>query len=248
MATMLNRTWRPIAAAILGLTVLIGAGCKAKPGDKCTADGRFTCTGASDGLLCQSGVVVPLPCRGPKGCRTTGGSSVCDDDLAQQGDNCAMTVNENYSCSTDHKTELVCTAGKFVVRRTCKGSAACAITGETIHCDDSVADVGDACVEEAGDANYACSVDKTSEIVCKGNVFQVSNSCRGAKGCWIKGEMVHCDSSFAREGEICRPVDNNACSEDAKSELRCSPQFKWAKKRDCKREGCKVKGTELFCD
>jgi hypothetical protein len=245
---MMKRAWRPIVPAILGLVVLLGPGCKAKPGDKCTANGRFTCMGPTGGLLCQAGVVVPLPCRGPKGCRSPGAVAECDDDLAEEGDNCAMTVNENYSCSTDHKKELVCTGGKFVVRRTCKGAGACAINGETIHCDDSVADIGDACVEEAGDANYACSVDKTSEIVCKANVFDISNSCRGPKGCWIEREMVHCDASFAREGEICRPVDNHACSEDAKSELRCSPQFKWVKKRECRREGCKVKGNELFCE
>jgi hypothetical protein len=248
----MKRTWRrfvPVVFSLIALGVLTGAsGCKAKPGDKCTTNGRFTCQTQANALLCQGGIVISLPCRGPKGCQGAGASSECDDDLAQEGDNCAMTLNENYSCSTDHKQELVCTDGKFAVRRTCKGQNSCAIQGSLIHCDDSVADVGDACVEEAGEANYACSVDKTSEIVCKGKKFEESNSCRGPKGCWIMGEMVHCDSSFAREGEICRPVDNNACAEDAKSELRCSPQGKWAKRRECRREGCKVKGNELYCD
>jgi hypothetical protein len=59
---------------------------------------------------------------------------------------------------------------------------------------------------------------------------------------------VHCDFSFAREGEACRPADNHACSEDARGEMKCSPQLKWAKQRDCKRAGCRVKGNEIWCD
>jgi hypothetical protein len=241
--------WRRMLPVFVSLLVLAGApGCKAKPGDKCSTDGKFTCGGPARALLCQGGIVVTLPCRGPKGCQGTGSSSQCDDDLAEEDDICAMTDDENLSCSTDHKRELVCATGKFAVHRTCKGLGGCGIEGNLIHCDDSVADVGDACVEEAGDANYACSVDLKNEIVCKGKKFEVSNICRGPKGCWLQGEMVHCDSSSAREGDICRPVDNNACSEDGKSELGCSAQGKWAKKRECRREGCKVKGSDLYCD
>jgi hypothetical protein len=206
------------------------------------------CADTSSALACQNGTVVSVACHGPKGCTGAGASSQCDDDLAQEGDGCMMTVNENYACSTDHKKELICKDGKFVTVRTCKGVKACNITGNVIDCDDTVAEVGDACVEEAGDANYACSVDKKLEIVCKGGKFEESNICRGAKGCVVQGQMVMCDSSVAREGEVCRPVDNHACSEDAKSELKCSPQMKWTKKRDCKREGCKVKGNEIWCD
>lgn len=240
---------RWMAPAVLSLFFLAGASdCKPKPGAKCSTNGRFTCQDPSSALLCQGGVIVSLPCRGPGGCQGVGASSECDDDLAEEGDNCAMTQSENYSCTTDHKKELLCTEGKFVVRRTCKGQNACAIAANLIHCDDSVADVGDACVEEAGEANYACSVNKSLELVCKGKKFEESNSCRGPKGCWIQGESESCDYSFGREGETCRPVDSNACSDDAKSELVCTAQGKWAKKHECRREGCKVKGNDLYCD
>jgi hypothetical protein len=119
-----------------------------------------------------------------------------------------------------------------------------------IHCDDSLGDVGDACTVESGDANYACTTDKKIEVVCDGATgkFIASNSCRGPKGCWVDADLVHCDASYAREGEVCRPVSNHACSEDAKSEDKCSPQMRWVKQRDCKRQGCRVKADEIWCD
>jgi hypothetical protein len=244
-----RRRVSPALISILALIVLFGSeACKPKPGASCSTSGKFTCESATSALLCQAGVIVALPCRGPKGCQGTGASSECDDDLAEEGDSCAMGLNENYSCSTDHKKELVCKEGRFAVRRTCRGQNECSIQGNLIHCDDSIGDPGDACVEEPGEANYACSVDKKLEIVCRAGKFETSNSCRGPKGCWIDGEMVRCDSSFAREGEICRPVDNNACSEDARNELHCSAQSRWVQKRECKGEGCKVKGNELSCN
>jgi hypothetical protein len=245
------RVWRRFAEfAVLPLLIVVLAHCGLRPkaGGKCSSNGKYMCTDPSGGLLCDNGTLVPLPCRGPKGCAGTGSASQCDDDLAKEGDACVMMLNENFACSTDHKKELICKEGKFAVRRACKGTKECTIETDALHCDDSMGDVGDVCVEEAGDANYACSVDKQTEVVCKGDKFLASNSCRGAKGCWITNDVVHCDMSFAREGDVCRPVDNHSCSEDAKSEMKCSPQMKWVKKRDCKHEGCKVKGNEVYCD
>jgi hypothetical protein len=192
-----------------------------------------------------------MPCRGPRGCQGRGtSSSTCDDDLAQEGDPCQQTLNENYSCSTDHNKELLCKDGKFQTSSTCKGPKKCSVTGNTIKCDDSMADVGDPCVVEPGDANFGCSIDKKTEVQCDAatNKFIASNACRGPKGCWIEGDLVQCDSSFARIGDTCRPVENHACNEDARSEVKCSPQMKWVKHRECKREGCRVKGREIWCD
>jgi hypothetical protein len=244
---------RRFGAGLLFATVLAGiaaiGACSLKPtaGGKCTTNGKYSCSDPSSAMLCQDNVYVSIPCRGPHGCVGTGGGSQCDDDLAQVGDACMMTLNQNYACSTDHKKELICQSGKFAEVRSCKGPKACTVMGETLHCDDSLADMGDPCVEEPGDANYACSTDKLMEVVCKSSKFEQSNSCRGTKGCWIQGESVHCDNTFAREGEICRPVDDYSCSEDATALMRCSPQMKWAKKRDCKRDGCKIKGHEVIC-
>jgi hypothetical protein len=53
---------------------------------------------------------------------------------------------------------------------------------------------------------------------------------------------------MAREGELCRPVDNYSCTADAKQMLKCAATMKWAKEKDCKKNGCKVKGHEVSCD
>ncbi|HLK40032.1 MAG TPA: hypothetical protein VKU41_24920 [Polyangiaceae bacterium] len=247
----MRRVWSRVSTVALGLCLVLpfsACSLRQKAGDKCTSNGKYVCLDASGGLLCQNGVLVTLACRGPKGCQGMGASSMCDDDLSAEGDTCALTLNENFACTTDHKKELVCKDGKFVAASTCKGPKACSISGDMIHCDDSIADIGDPCREEPGDANYACTTDRKGEVVCRAGTFQPSNSCRGVKGCWVDGNLVHCDASFAREGDICRPVDNVSCSEDAVTEVKCTPQMKWAKRRDCKRGGCKVKGNEVFCD
>jgi len=41
-------------------------------------------------------------------------------------------------------------------------------------CDEQHGDVGDVCIEEPGDANYGCSLDKQTEVVCKSGKFQAS--------------------------------------------------------------------------
>jgi hypothetical protein len=247
------RVWQRFAAAVFcALLLSLLWSCKRPaPGGPCTSIGKYQCADAVSALLCQGGTIVSMPCRGPRGCQGQGTqNSICDDDLAQEGDPCQQTLNENYSCSTDHAKELVCKDGKFQTRRTCKGPKRCSITATTLNCDDSMADVGDNCVPESGDANFACSIDKKIEIQCDAatSKFIASNACRGPRGCWIDGTAVQCDTSFGREGDPCRPVDHRACNEDARSELKCSPQMKWVKHKDCKREGCKVKGSMTYCD
>ena len=248
------RVWQRLAVATLSVSLVVVLaqckGMKPSPGGPCVSNGKYQCSDPSNALLCQNGKLVTMPCRGPMGCTGLGTASSCDDNLAQEGDACQQTLNENYSCSTDHVKELICKDGKFAVARTCKGPKKCAVTGDLINCDDSMADVGDVCVAEQGDANYGCSTDKKTEVVCEAGSgkFQLSNTCRGQKGCWIENDTVHCDQSAAREGDKCRPVDNHSCSEDAHSELKCSAQFVWVKQRDCKRDGCKIKSNEVYCD
>jgi hypothetical protein len=254
----MGRVWGRIAVAAVSVTVVLGlVNCKLRPtaGGKCTANGKYVCSDTASAMLCQGGTYVSMPCRGPRGCTGLGSSSACDDDLAQEKDACLQTLNENYACSVDHTKELVCGKdGIFVLASTCKGPKKCAVESltSTINCDDSFADVNDPCVVGAGDANYACSSDKKTEVVCKpaadGNgKFEASNTCRGMKGCRVENETVYCDQSAGREGDLCRPVDNYTCSEDGTVQLKCSAQFKWAKNRDCKKNGCKIKGTDVEC-
>jgi hypothetical protein len=248
------RVWQRLAvAAFSACLVVVLSQCKAlKPqaGQPCVSNGKLQCVDPSTALLCQNSKLVNLPCRGPRGCRGMGTSSTCDDDLSLEGDACQQTLNDNYSCSVDHTKELLCKSGVFTTVRTCKGPKKCTVTGDMINCDDSLADVGDLCVVDPGDANYGCSTDKKIEVVCDGTTskFQSSNTCRGPKGCFVENEHVFCDQAMARIGDKCRPVDNHSCSEDSTQELKCSAQFVWAKQRDCKKDGCKIKNNEVYCD
>jgi hypothetical protein len=219
-------------------------------GDPCPVPNKYVCADTTSALLCRDGRRVPMPCRGPNGCFGEGDASKCDDDLGVAGDVCFMTLNENYACTPDHGSEVKCKDGTFAVVRTCKGPKKCVVEGDVVHCDDSFGDVGDSCIAEPNDANYSCSTDKKIEVVCDASTssFQPSNSCRGSKGCYITDDRVHCDQSSAREGDICRPVDNHSCSEDATVELKCSPQGTWKLQRPCKHAGCRIKNNEVYCD
>ena len=113
----MTRVWQRLAAAVICAVLVVGLWeCKPKPGSSCQYNGKIRCDDPSTALLCRKNVVVAIPCRGPQGCKAPpGGDGVCDDDLAQEGDPCQDTLNENYACSTDHAKELLCKDGKFVV-------------------------------------------------------------------------------------------------------------------------------------
>jgi DNA-directed RNA polymerase subunit RPC12/RpoP len=147
----------------------------------CSKDGKFELTCASGGSM-----VATSTCKGPNGCRasTDGNSIHCDTTYAELGDPCDTTES---SCSTDHKAELFCRAGKYEVGATCKGPDGCTLTplgkdrGYTLSCDDHIADVGDPCF---GSDRVACSSDKRSLLACTAQRFAVDRACR--KGCVVE--------------------------------------------------------------
>jgi hypothetical protein len=235
------------------LLLLVQCNLRQKPGDKCSSPNKYQCTDTSTALLCANSVLVAMPCRGQNGCQGVGAAAECDDTLGVAGDACTMGAGQdNIACSTDHKSELICTGNKWTVNSTCKGPGACKFTaiGTNVNfkCDDDFADLQDPCVSSPGNANYSCTPDKKTMVVCTSNKFVEAEPCRGAKGCYIETNEVYCDTSMAKEGEMCRHADAHACSDDSLSMLHCTAQLKWAKQNDCKRSGCKVKGHELDCN
>jgi hypothetical protein len=246
------RVWQRLGAVVFfGFVLLCLSNCKGKQkaGDKCTHNNMYICDDATNGLLCQDGTVVAVACRGPGGCKGTGAQSECDDDIGKENENCIMATGggTNRACTVDKKGMLECVSGKWKLVSGCKGPKACSVTGTTLHCDDDFADIGDPCVTEANDANYSCTPDKQSEVVCQNNKFVVWRPCKGPTGCSIQNSKVNCDWTFSSEGDTCRTVDTYACTTDATQMLKCSPQFKWTKDKDCKKEGCKVKGNQISC-
>jgi hypothetical protein len=248
MGRVLQRLAVAVGSGVLLVVLVQCNALKQKPGDKCVNNGAVKCTDGSNALLCQGGTISAITCRGPKGCSGAGASGECDDDLAQAGEGCIMgSGGQNYSCGTDLKSELVCTAGKWTVNSTCKGPGGCKVTGTMVHCDDDFADINDPCQSSPSEANYSCTPDKKTEVVCTNNKFVESEGCHGQKGCYIENNSVYCDTSMAKEGDKCRHADNHACSDDATAMLKCSPQMTWVKQTACK-SGCKVKGREIDCN
>jgi hypothetical protein len=185
-----------VAVSILLVLVLVQCkGLKTKPGDKCSANGQIQCSDPSTALLCVGGAWQTNPCRGPHGCQGFGPGSQCDDDFGMAGEGCISggVGGDNYACATDKLSELICTNNKWVVNSTCKGPGKCTVTGLTVNCDDDWADIGDPCKTNASDANYSCTPDKKTRVVCTANKFVVYDHCNGPKGCHIEGNVVYCD-------------------------------------------------------
>jgi hypothetical protein len=247
------RVWQRLGTTVFFGVLVVGLWqCKTnkqKAGDKCSHNNMFLCSDANTALICVQGTIETMPCRGAKGCATSGGEPECDDDISKEGEACVMPPAGalNVACTTDAKGLLHCANNKWTLASGCKGPKGCKFSGTNFTCDDDFADVGDVCVTQAGDTNYSCTPDKKQEVVCQGNKFVSWRLCKGPKGCHLSADNVMCDDSFADEGDVCRHVDNGACTADAKTMLKCSPQFKWTKAKDCKKDGCKVEGNNVTC-
>jgi hypothetical protein len=250
----MGRVWQRLGATVFFGVLVVGLlECKSnkqKPGDKCTHDNGFLCMDSNSAMICVQGTIEMMPCRGPKGCSTSGsGEPVCDDEIGKAGEACSMPPagSINVACTADMKSELECMANKWTLVSGCKGPKGCKISNNNFSCDDDFAEVGDPCKTAANEANYSCTPDKKQEVVCKDNKFVSYRFCKGPHGCNVLNDKINCDDTFADEGDVCRHVDQGACTADAKSMLKCSPQFKWTKSKDCKKEGCKVDGNNLSC-
>ena len=234
-------------------------------GERCAGDGALVCTEPGAALLCRNGSLAAMPCRGPKGCVDSGDNSICDDSLLDDGDVCRDRGSpDDYACSSDHTKGIICDRGIARVVRTCRGPKQCTVQDEKSRCDDSFAEAGDPCSPKPGDANYACGIDGTMQLVCDSDTrrFRVFTACRGflhcgfqdhymsckKEQCEFEDHHMSCDQSVARDGEPCSPVDNVSCSEDATLELKCSAQWRWITKRACSKHPCVVDHSEVYCD
>ena len=246
--------------ALLGscLVVTLIAACAASPapppkvGDACGPDGELRCIDPSTVLLCRARTAVAIPCRGPNGCQsaTSQAPAKCDDDVGVAGEPCTPAKMEganNYTCSTDRLAQLICAAGKWTILSTCKGPEGCTVRGNLVHCDDDLADVGDPCHMNQGDANYSCTPDRRTLVACRFDRFEQFEVCNGPRGCHIENSLVHCDISSAKEGGGCKSPGDYACSHDSASMLQCTADLVWAKRRDCAPPGCRATATEVIC-
>ena len=155
----------------------------ADEGDRCSGSGSACATDGKRLLGCVGGKFAPKwACRGPLGCRDTGGGQLsCDYSIAEIGDACG---SEGAACTADRKQMLECKDGKFSLRSHCRGPEGCKDAGAELTCDQSLAEVGDPC--DTGDA--ACRVDGRAFLECRDGKLAVIQGCR----CIVDGATVGC--------------------------------------------------------
>lgn len=172
----------------------------ANVGDGCDEENETACSVDKKAALeCHANkFVVGETCHGARGCVVQGEKLTCDNDISDIGDPCHF--EGDYACTPDKGYALKCVGKKMTKLNSCRGTKGCRVFElpeekkiEFI-CDDSVAQIDDACDEE-GEA--ACSMDKKSIYVCKGLKFAMKSACDGPNGCTFdaKGETFTCDST-----------------------------------------------------
>ncbi len=159
----------------------------AKEGDVCIKGSACTEDGTAE-LACTAGKMVPFhPCRGRKQCISIKTSPNCDRSVGMVGEPCDANDPElAVACDPKGDIILVCKGGKLVPGPTCKGKFKCDVNsygrdGRSHYqagCDQSLAELGDACLKEGG---LACSGDLKSRLTCTAGVFALDKACK--KGC-----------------------------------------------------------------
>lgn len=150
------------------------------------------------------------------------------------------------SMCLDPSTALVC-AGEKLVRAPCKGPLGCTKFQDHANCDVSVADEGALCLPESED-ELACSPDKKRALACAKGRMVKTQECRGKEGCAVAGRVLSCDQSVAVVGDVCKSAGANACTADAKQQLRCE-NGKFVLYRQCRGPGgCKLDEMLATCD
>jgi hypothetical protein len=181
-----------VFAAVKGTSVSVGPtplDPTASAGDPCNGRHAACSKDGKADLVCGAAgtMIVAQTCKGPGGCHASAdGTSIdCDTTLADVGDPCEV---DDDACSTDHRSEIRCQAGHYVVLATCKGADGCTLTpeksgkGYTLSCDDHVADVGDPCFDAE---RTACSSDHKAYLTCTAQKFVVARACK-RRGCTVK--------------------------------------------------------------
>jgi hypothetical protein len=210
-------------AFLAGLGLVLAAGCEKRAvGESCSA-GQLACLDSHTGLFCAAGHLATMSCLGPMGCQKLGKDDVaCDNPVAKVGDGCNQV--KDTACSADRTQALVCTGDKFVLAQPCKGPRGCTTSGETVYCDNALAEPGDPCVEEGDDA---CKMDRSAFMKCAQGKFQITSTCRGPRKCSVtekpeeNKEHFECDDSLSEPGDPCEEEGEQSCSLDRKALHAC---------------------------
>lgn len=227
----------------LALSALAAVGCGPTVGDECQPN-EGACVDGTTELVCQGGVFIASPCRGPAGCVQQGANVTCDISANRTGDACSTDDVDRGACSQDSQTMVVCRNGAYKLMP-CRGATHCQQRGpQNAVCDVSVAVPGDECEGEEA----ACSTDGQSMLSCQNGRMAQASPCRGANHCQVQGTRISCDTSVGAVGDTCSADYGAACSADGLSMLHCVDGHV-AVMNPCRGpDGCKVNGRMVSCD
>ncbi len=219
---------------LLVSSVALLPACGKAAGGKCK-QGESLCTDKTTALTCIGGSFVEVACQGPLGCTRYQERANCDVSAASEGDRCLGQNEEEYACSLDKKRALMCKNGKMERYLECRGKSGCALLGQQVSCDTSVAAKGDPCKVQGASA---CTEDQKEMLVCRDGKFAHHRHCRGQAGCYTKDDAPACDETKSLELDECGLPGFVVCSVDGQSELICQGG-RFVRTRPC-HKGCTV--------
>jgi len=162
--------------------------------DVCNLAGDYVCSADGKTMLeCQKNKwTLYQSCFGERACTMEQKKVRCDNSLANLNEVCRE--EDDYACSIDRKTALVCRQGKFTLAGVCRTKNGCRVVGEKatgfkVECDDSIANIGDPCDKEG---HFACAPDEKQIVKCVGKKFVADDKCKPRERCAVKAEMVGC--------------------------------------------------------
>ena len=202
----------------------IGDGCGHEGSRACSTDGKVE-------LRCRdTKMQIEWACRG--GCKLDDNGNPKCIPTGEAGEICRP---DSIVCDSAQKTELVCTDGKFVPRRTCHGARGCETPpGGGVLCDRTQAMENEKCHEEDV---WACDMDKKNVLICTMGLYTTQMHCLGPRGCELPGNYsVRCDKTIVNENEECDEPLAHACTPDGRQVVCDGGKFgidkKWKPKKD----------------
>ncbi|HVJ20460.1 MAG TPA: hypothetical protein VM686_33835 [Polyangiaceae bacterium] len=230
-------------ASFLVLWVALVVACKPGPGSSCEK-GEARCLDRQRQIVCQEGIYIETPCRGPLGCAQDVEGTSCDISKNRPGDPCSLEEQGSAACQ-DGKTMITCRSGKYVALA-CGGPNGCEREGNRALCDRSVAALGDDC---DNDGIKACSRDSRQVLTCRDGQMATLLECRGDRGCLSVGSKLDCDLSIAAEGDPCEQKleGHVGCTPDRDAMVTCH-QGRFVLEEKCKAgRACVTEGSSSSC-
>lgn len=185
-------------AVALSLAGFSGCHREPGPGDECKRT-DIRCVDPHTELACQKGVFVPVPCKGPAGCKEDAKHLTCDVTGNVEGDACSTDEEGSSACIGDQR-RITCRGGRQTIDF-CRGERGCKSEAGVIRCDQSKGEPGDPCHGET----HACSTDGKEVLACRDGKLARAAMCPGEGGCSISAGKVDCDLGKKGDSKGVRP-------------------------------------------